>query len=692
MLNNDKQILIDYAVNLFLKYKSFYESIGISFDFIVSSPVIRKHSILDYRRAIKKFNPVNGLSFDDKKIILLLIGMMMSSFSSGVNIWMLFNFLHRTPYKAILKTKRFLTPSRLIKSGIVIVTELRNYKSFEITSGLLPISELSAYFNKMNIYISPLFLSKFVKNIDSSNMGGLVEFLIPLSNKGYTDLDAFSADISSLMKYISFLNNCTKENDYLQGSFKLRNIYEKGRINKIIKRIQNNINRSKLKRGIINYLKEKKFSNLEFVLILFVIHHIINLKKVAIGNVQFIIDQFAFSPEHIGEIINALKKESSLVKDGFIVLDSMFPVFDDEENSEEYEDDIFSFSSADDYPADEYLSDPNINFNYNTNVVVNENKVLSLLFDDKNEIFFTSATLTKDGVVKKRDSVENNFFSERIKTKGLYEILIPRVKIENVILDDNVKNELLGAVDLTKAVDVMREWGVKPNLAASSFSSIKILLYGASGTGKTLTAEALAGEAGAELFKVDASNLVSPWVGESTKNVKRVFKEFYKYVKDSNKRVFLFMNEADQLLSARGTIVQAADKEYNQMQNLLLEELENFDGVFIATTNLPDVFDNAWNRRFNLKIKFDIPSYETRLKLWKVHIPEKMPISDDVDIKKLAEYELAGGSIANVVYNAARKAALRSENNRIVRQKDFIDAINQELKSHLGEKNTRVGF
>jgi SpoVK/Ycf46/Vps4 family AAA+-type ATPase len=152
------------------------------------------------------------------------------------------------------------------------------------------------------------------------------------------------------------------------------------------------------------------------------------------------------------------------------------------------------------------------------------------------------------------------------------------------------------------------------------------------------------------------------------------------------------MNEADQLLSARGAVMQAADKEYNQMQNLLLEELENFDGVFIATTNLLDLFDTAWNRRFNVKIKFDIPKYETRLKLWQVHVTEQMPLAKDVDFRKLAEYELAGGSIANVVYNAARKAAMKEDAEKSVSQQDFLESIQNEIKTHIGNKTPRVGF
>ncbi len=356
---------------------------------------------------------------------------------------------------------------------------------------------------------------------------------------------------------------------------------------------------------------------------------------------------------------------------------SGFP-FDDEIEDEDTESSV----------ADEDNEFIGIPSDYNS-ISISKDKIYNLLFSETKSADKKLLNKVESG---EKTPEEEGIQSDNQKTKGLYEIVFPRVAIKNVILDEEVKRELIGAVDLTKAIETMKKWGIKPNLSSSSFGSIKILLHGPSGTGKTITAQALAGEAGAVMFKVDASNLVSSWVGESTKNVKRVFREFYKYARASKKRVFLFMNEADQLLSARGAVMQAADKEYNQMQNLLLEELENFDGVFIATTNLIDLFDTAWNRRFNIKIKFDIPKFETRLKLWKVHISDKMPLGKDVDFRKLAEYELAGGSIANVVYNAARRAALKENEMREVLQQDFVEAIQNELKSHLGSKASRVGF
>ncbi len=687
MVKNDKLILIDYGVDLFIKFKKFCESKNITFcedniqqTWLSEPEQPKRYSIFEYTKAIKKFNPIKGLSYEEKQIILLLLGILTGAYyQRGVNLLSILSFLHKIRSNSFLAFKKFLNPnSKLNKSGIILIHKLNEYEINKSDEEKVSIPELSTYFNDIYIYISPFFVSSFAKNIDNDKKN-LFEYITNISNKPYENLDKFLKDISSLLKYISFFRNYLKIQTISSKKLFLKNHYEEGEIKKYIERIKKNLINSKLKTKLAEFIQNNKLSNIEFVLILFFIYEVISLKKISVGTIHYFIEKFALSVKNIEDIVKCFKDESILLKEEFIITEA----------SSNYDDTTLESPDFDN-SFDEDTEDYN-NSIYNVEIVINHKKIYNLLLEkiENNNLFFAFSKGEED--ISRLNFNDDNSKKER-KANELFEIKIPTVKIKNVILDDNIKNELLGAVDLTKAADVMRQWGVKPNLSSSSFASIKILLYGASGTGKTLTAEALAGEAEAELFKVDASNLVSMWVGESTKNVRKVFREFYKYIKETNKKVFLFINEADQLLSARGFITQAADKEYNQMQNLLLEELENFEGVFIATTNLPDLFDTAWNRRFNLKIKFDIPSYETRLKLWKVHIPESMPLANDVDIKKLAEFELAGGSIANVVYNAARKAALRSGKEKIVKQKDFIDSINQELKSHVGGKTSKVGF
>lgn len=673
----DISIIIDYSILLFHKFSTFIVKNNFRTDQNFENNVknhafiVQKHSVAKIRKTLHTFNPVSyHLSYEEKKLVLLLLGASLYG-QNGINIWQAMCFFHRLPFYSMKSIGNILDPkSGLLKSGMMMFQET----DFLGTS--LSIEEIADFYNNRKVFLSPFALNSLFSSFTGKNLYGISSYAI--SDK-YKNIDVLLNDISNVMKYIFFLSNFYKVN-YSYSSVK-DDIYEKGDFSHTLKQLKKNIIKSGLKIGLVDFVKINNFTNIEFIVLLYFIYKVVIVKEFIINNVEEILTRLAFIPSQIKRILSALSKESIFVKENYIEPADYYNNLPFEEDDEEEAEGGFSNEQSE-Y---DFLGIPP---DYNPISIVKE-KIYNLVFTDnkddkkipnKKETTETSPELTN------RNTVDNQ------KNKGLFEIVIPNVTINNVILDDDVKRELMGAVDLTRAIDTMKKWGIKPNLASNSFGSIKVLLYGASGTGKTITAQALAGEVGAELFKVDASNLVSSWVGESTKNVKRSFREFYKYANASKKRVFLFMNEADQLLSSRGTIMQAADKEYNQMQNLLLEELENFDGVFIATTNLVDLFDTAWNRRFNIKIKFDIPRYETRLKLWKVHISDQMPLAGNVDFNKLAEYELAGGSIANIVYNAARKAALRDSEPREVTQQDFIDSIQNELKSHLGVKSSRVGF
>ncbi len=153
----------------------------------------------------------------------------------------------------------------------------------------------------------------------------------------------------------------------------------------------------------------------------------------------------------------------------------------------------------------------------------------------------------------------------------------------------------------------------------------------------------------------------------------------------------LFLNEADQFLHRRINASKSADHMYNQMQNIFLEQLEQFKGVLIATTNLVENMDTAFSRRFHYKIEFKRPGPDERLRLWQVHIPEKAPLAEDVDLRYLAEcYDLSGGQIAVVVRNAATKAARRG--NKISLD-DFIRACEVELTGNFDDKGRAIaGF
>ena len=177
-------------------------------------------------------------------------------------------------------------------------------------------------------------------------------------------------------------------------------------------------------------------------------------------------------------------------------------------------------------------------------------------------------------------------------------------------------------------------------------ASASCLFYGAPGTGKTELAKQLAQATGRDLVIADAAKLYASWHGDTEKNVKELF-EAYQYLQCvSDKAPILLFNEADGLLSKRTDVLrQAVDKIENRVQNLLLQALEDFEGIFIATTNLSENIDSAFERRFLYKICFQIPDSETRSKIWKSMIPDL----SQSEAKILASrYSFSGGQIENI--------------------------------------------
>ena len=149
-----------------------------------------------------------------------------------------------------------------------------------------------------------------------------------------------------------------------------------------------------------------------------------------------------------------------------------------------------------------------------------------------------------------------------------------------------------------------------------------ILLHGAPGTGKTELALQLARESGRDLYIVDASKLYGGLVGDGERNVRELFSKFRHMCKTADKAPILLFNEADGILGKRLQVERFNDKEENAVQSVLLQELENFEGIFIATTNLINNIDEAFDRRFLFKVEFCKPSQQTAAKIWQARIPE----------------------------------------------------------------------
>ena len=178
------------------------------------------------------------------------------------------------------------------------------------------------------------------------------------------------------------------------------------------------------------------------------------------------------------------------------------------------------------------------------------------------------------------------------------------------------------------------------------------LFYGAPGTGKTETVYQLARRTGRDLMVIDISQIKSCWVGESEKNIKAAFDRYRSYVRQSEPAPILLFNEADAVLGIRQEGAQrAVEKMENSLQNIILQEMEQLDGILIATTNLTQNLDKAFERRFLYKIEFEKPSTEAKSRIWQSMIPTL----DERTAATLAErYDFSGGQIENI----ARKRAV----------------------------------
>ena len=185
------------------------------------------------------------------------------------------------------------------------------------------------------------------------------------------------------------------------------------------------------------------------------------------------------------------------------------------------------------------------------------------------------------------------------------------------------------------------------------------LFYGAPGTGKTETVLQLARKSGRDIMQVNLSNIKSCWVGESEKNIKRIFDNYRKLVRDNELTPILLFNEADGIIGKRLTNPdRSVDKMENTIQNIILQEMETLEGILIATTNLAENMDSAFERRFLYKIKFGKPSADVKKSIWK----EKLPIIDDSTAKMLAsKYDFSGGQIDNVASRYTIEKILNGE-------------------------------
>jgi SpoVK/Ycf46/Vps4 family AAA+-type ATPase len=221
----------------------------------------------------------------------------------------------------------------------------------------------------------------------------------------------------------------------------------------------------------------------------------------------------------------------------------------------------------------------------------------------------------------------------------------------DVVLPDEVMatlNEIMAQARYREKV--FDEWGMRRKMAYGR--GLACLFAGPPGTGKTMMAGIMAKSLGRELYKVDISKVVSKWVGETEKNLGRIFDEAEKA------QVILLFDEADSLFSTRTEVKGSNDRFANMEINYLLQRMEAYDGMSLLTTNFEKSIDEAFKRRLKFKVDFPMPEPEERAKLWQVMMPDPRVIGGDIDYDKLGKkFRMSGGNIKNAVLRAAFYAA-----------------------------------
>jgi len=314
-----------------------------------------------------------------------------------------------------------------------------------------------------------------------------------------------------------------------------------------------------------------------------------------------------------------------------------------------------------------------------TEEIIDYEEILNM-FGGISRSFYLRDSVMQDIIhPKKKKKVTKLKLDMLVKEQDIFEYLKPTTSLDDVVLHPKTSQTLQ---TLIKQVDKrvykkLKKWGVKNKRRGID---AKIIFYGHPGTGKTMTAVSLAKTLKRPILSFDCSRILSMYVGESEKNVRKIFDDFKTLSKRAKVEPILLLNEADQFLSSRSEGQgSSADKMHNQMQNIFLEQIEKFEGILIATTNLLDNIDKAFSRRFNYKIEFKKPGRKQRLRLWQYMLPENADYEDNFEISELTKYDLTGGQINLIIKNTAYKVAIRDES--LFTMQDFIEEIAQELGS-----------
>ena len=258
------------------------------------------------------------------------------------------------------------------------------------------------------------------------------------------------------------------------------------------------------------------------------------------------------------------------------------------------------------------------------------------------------------------------------------------IAIKKLYYDEDVRKQVF---ELTQLLNDDHYQEIRNRLKESGFRcGFTCLFYGMPGTGKTETVLQLAKETGRDIMQVNISEIKSMWVGESEKNIKALFDNYRNKVRESKLTPILLFNEADAIIGKRQEGAErAVDKMENSIQNIILQEMETLDGILIATTNLAQNMDKAFERRFLYKIKFTKPTIEARMSIWR----EMIPTLSEADTHALAvKYDFSGGQIENIARHYAIDNILHGSSSNVLETLS-IHCDNERLEK---KEQRKIGF
>ncbi len=277
-----------------------------------------------------------------------------------------------------------------------------------------------------------------------------------------------------------------------------------------------------------------------------------------------------------------------------------------------------------------------------------------LIMEDEYIDLFTSGKIS-------RPRLSSDFPAELITTE---------MEWKDLILQDKTMEEIREIETWLKYNDtLMNEWQMSGKIKPG----YRVMFLGPPGTGKTMTACLLGKYTNRDVFRVDLSMVVSKYIGETEKNLSKLFDKAF------NKDWILFFDEADSIFGKRTNVRDAHDKYANQEVSYLLQRIESHAGLVILASNLKNNIDSSFTRRFNTIVEFENPGITERIKLWENYVPPAATLEQRVSLKELSgKYELTGANIVNVIHYAGLKTL--EKQSSVILLDDILKGIQKEYQ------------